>query len=118
MAHTWGTLRDGQLKLQHGRNWTAEDYMDLEPFFPDLTNDEARRTSWFTLTRLDLQPRECIQLQEMRVVDICNHYTRLKKQVPSTWNTAWITAFEQELEYRASRNLYETQRQGRFDHAG
>jgi hypothetical protein len=92
--------------------------MDLEPFFPDLTNDETRRTSWFTLTRLDHQPRECTPLRDMSVPEICTHYSRLKAQSPSTWNAAWITAFEQELEYRASRNAYETQTQGRTDRIG
>ncbi len=92
--------------------------MDLTPPFPSMDTDEARGQSWFTLTSFHTQPRESIRLAEMSVTQICDHYSRLKGQSPSTWNAAWITAFEQELEYRASRHYYETQRQGRYESGG
>jgi len=118
MAHRWSTIHEGRLKLQYGKDWTAEDDMDLTPTFPDMDTDEARRESWFTVSAFHVQPRQVIRLATMTVSEICDHYGRLKDQVPSAWNAARITAFEQEPEYRASRHAYETQTQGRTDRIG
>jgi hypothetical protein len=94
---------EGSLKLQYGRNWCAEDYMDLIPEFPDFTSDETRRAS--TYTPLYGEP---VPLGRMLVSEICAQHANLKNRKPSDWNDAWIQAFEQELDYRATRHSYET----------
>jgi hypothetical protein len=77
--------------------------MDLIPEFPDFTNDETRRAS--TYTPLYGEP---VPLERMLVSEICAQHANLKNRKPSDWNDAWIHAFEQELDYRATRHSYET----------
>lgn len=91
--------------------------MDITPSLPDLTNDGTRRASLFTIFH-NGSLQAAMPLSQLTVMEMCDYYSWLKEQVPTPWNAAWITAIEQELEYRASRHAYETQTQGHTDRLG
>jgi len=109
-SQAWAVWFGGPGLLRHtDPTWSADDYLDLTPTFPDLRSPETIRASVFEYIHWKTGHTEYLIVGEMDLDTLDFHITRLSRQKPSAWRETWLTAFSQELRYRADRHDFETQ---------